>query len=95
MRNVRSKPYIGVANRELEDYANNRVPLPKKSLSSKDEDLLKKVSMIAAAVKVDEPPILAPDINELYLTEEVLRRELPTDKRILVDELYKILYFNN
>lgn len=86
---------MGVANRELEDYANKRIPLPKKSLSTKDEDLLKKVSMIASAVKVDEPPIVAPDINELYITEEVLRRELPSEKRILVDELYKILYFNN
>jgi len=51
--------------------------------------------MIASAVKVDEPPLVAPDMNELYVTEEILRRELPSEKRILVDELYKILYFNN
>jgi hypothetical protein len=79
--------------------------LPSKSLSFKDEDLLKKVSLIAQAVKVDEPPILARDViflllihfqvNEEWITEEYLRRDLPTEKRILVDELYKILYFNN
>jgi hypothetical protein len=69
--------------------------LPKRNLSLKDEDLLKKVTMIASAVKVDEPPLVAPDMNELYVTEEILRRELPSEKRILVDELYKILYFNN
>jgi hypothetical protein len=39
--------------------------LPGKSLSEKDEDLLKKVSLIATAVKVDGPPILAPDVRVL------------------------------
>lgn len=29
------------------------------------------------------------------MTEEIYRRELPSDKRILIDEIYKILYFNN
>ena len=29
------------------------------------------------------------------MIEDSLRKELPGDKRILVDELYKILYFNN
>lgn len=52
-----------IAQRELEDYANKRIPLPAKSLSEKDEDLLKKVSMLAAAVKVDEPPLIAPDVS--------------------------------
>jgi hypothetical protein len=27
--------------------------------------------------------------------EETLRRELPTEKRILIDEIYKMLLFNN
>ena len=86
---------IEESQRELEDYANKRIPFPAKKLSEKDEDLLKKVSLIAQAVKVDEPPIIAPDINELYITEEQIRRNLPSEKRILVDELYKILQFNN
>jgi hypothetical protein len=53
----------------LKDYANKRIPLPGKSLSEKDEDLLKKVSMIATAVKVEGPPILAPDVNVSLLTQ--------------------------
>ena len=54
---------IEESERELRDYANQRIPLPAKSLSDKDEDLLKKVSMIASAVKVEEPPLLAPDVS--------------------------------
>jgi len=37
--------------------------LPGKSLSEKDEDLLKKVSLIASAVKVEPPPIVAADVT--------------------------------
>jgi len=29
------------------------------------------------------------------LVEDVMRRELPSEKRILVDEIYRVLYFNN
>jgi hypothetical protein len=54
---------IEESNRELIDYANKRIPLPSKKLSDKDEDLLKKVSLLAAAVKVDEPPLIAPDVR--------------------------------
>lgn len=54
---------IEESERELRDYANQRIPLPAKNLSEKDEDLLKKVSMIASAVKVEEPPVLAPDVR--------------------------------
>ena len=39
-----------IANEELRDYANKRLPLPKKNLSEKDESLLKKVSFLANAV---------------------------------------------
>jgi len=34
-------------------------------------------------------------INSEYVIEDSLRASLPTEKRILVDEIYKILYFNN
>ena len=54
---------FNIANQELKDYANKRIPLPGKSLSEKDEDLLKKVSLIASAVKIDPPPIVAPDVS--------------------------------
>jgi len=35
------------------------------------------------------------DISAEYMMEDALRASLPTEKRILVDEIYKILYFNN
>ena len=83
------------SKQELKDYANQRIPLPKKDLDEKDTDLLSKVNLIAQAVKVDEVPIFAVDINAEYMVEDSLRANLPTEKRILVDEIYKILYFNN
>lgn len=43
---------ISETAQELKDYANKRIPLPKKDLSVKDNDLLKKVSLIAQAVEV-------------------------------------------
>ena len=75
--------------------ANNRIPLPTKELTDKDNDLISKMNLLAKAVEVDEPPIFGVDINEEYVIEESLRHNLPTEKRILVDEIYKILYFNN
>ena len=38
---------ISETAQELKEYANKRIPLPKKDLSVKDNDLLKKVSLIA------------------------------------------------
>ena len=53
------------------------------------------MNLLAKAVEVDEEPVFGVDINEEYIIEESLRHGLPTDKRILVDEIFKILYFNN
>ena len=53
------------------------------------------MNLLAKAVEVDEVPIFGVDINEEYITQEVLRADLPLEKRILVDEVFKILYFNN
>lgn len=86
---------IESSNQELKDYANQRLPLPKKDLDEKDTDLLSKVSMVAQAVKIEEAPKFAIDIDTEYVIEDTLRASLPTDKRILVDEIYKVLYFNN
>jgi len=69
--------------------------LPAKDLSKKDTDLLQKVSMLAQAVIAEPAPILGYDVNEEWILEETLRRELPTEKRILVDDIYKMLHFNN
>jgi len=83
------------SNQELYEYANKRIPLPAKDLSDKDGDLLKKVNLIAQAVEVEKTPYLGKDINEEWVVEASLRRELPSAHRMLVDEIYKVLYFNN
>jgi hypothetical protein len=80
---------------ELKDYANQRIPLPERDLSQKDNDLLKKMALLASVVEVDTPPVIGHDINEEWIIEDSLRRELPTEKRILIDEVYKMLLFNN
>ena len=53
-----------IANRELQEYANKRIPLPAKDLNEKDLDLLQKVNLMAKAVKVDEPPVIGVNIDE-------------------------------
>lgn len=83
------------SNQELYEYANKRIPLPPKDLSDKDGDLLKKVNLIAQAVEVEDKPYLGRDVNEEWVVEDSLRRELPSAHRMLVDEIYKVLYFNN
>jgi hypothetical protein len=82
-------------NQQLKEMANNRIPLPARDLTKKDDDLISKMNLLAKAVEVDEPPVFGIDINEEYMVEDILRSALPTEKRILVDEIYKILFFNN
>lgn len=53
------------------------------------------MNLLAKAIEVDEPPVFGVDLNEEYEVEETLRHNLPSEKRILVDEMYKILYMNN
>jgi hypothetical protein len=53
------------------------------------------MNLIAQAVKIDEPPVLGVNVHERWGLEEAMRKGLPTEKRILTDEVYKILYFNN
>ena len=86
---------VAKENEELKEFANKRIPLPSKKLSEKDGDLVSKMAMLAKAVEVDELPLFGTDINEEYAIDTTLRANLPTEKRILVDEIYKILMFNN
>lgn len=53
------------------------------------------MSLLASVVEVDKPPLIGHDINEEWVIEDTLRKELPTEKRILTDEVYKMLLFNN
>jgi len=76
--------------------ANQRIPIPHKNLSEKDTDLISKMATVAKAVHVDEPPMFGIDLNEEYdEIEDYMRRGDPVKKRILVDEVYKILFYNN
>lgn len=54
---------VAESNQELKDYANKRIPLPKKDLDEKDNDLLSKVHLMAQAVQVDEAPKYAVDVS--------------------------------
>ena len=53
------------------------------------------MNLVAQAVEVPEPPLIGVDINEQWTVEDTLRRELPSEKRLMVDDIYKVLYFNN
>jgi len=55
----------------LKDFANKRIPLPARNLSEKDQDLLKKVSLIAQAVEVPKPPLIGTDVSNIsYLLDQ-------------------------
>lgn len=79
----------------LKEQANARIPFKPKNLKEKDQQLLTKLNQLSQAIKVDEPPIFGLDINEEYIIDDSLRENLPTEKRILADEVYKVLCFNN
>jgi len=49
----------------LKDYANKRIPLPARDLSAKDNDLLKKMSLLATALEVDKPPLIGYDVSKI------------------------------
>lgn len=58
---------INESAQELKDYANKRIPLPKRDLSEKDNDLLSKMSILASAVKIDEPPLIGHDVRKMNI----------------------------
>lgn len=72
---------VDESNQELKDYANQRIPLPKRDLDEKDNDLLSKVSMIAQAVKVDELPIFGVDVSPLVFARPLA----PSDPLLLCE----------
>lgn len=86
---------IEADNAELKEIANKRLPLAARDLSKRDDDLISKMGQLARAIEVDEPPLFGVDMNEEYIIEEHFRADLPTEKRMLVNEIFKILYFNN
>jgi len=61
---------LNVARNELKELSNKRIPLERKNLSEKDQDLLKKVNILAGAVEVPKPPVIGVDVRE---TDELKR----------------------
>jgi hypothetical protein len=57
---------------ELKDYANKRIPLPPKDLSEKDNDLLKKMSLLAQAVEPEPAPVVGYDVSFLIYMNSFL-----------------------
>lgn len=54
------------------------------------------MNILAQAVKVDDPPLLPPDQEQLYgYLKQQENQQLEQDHRILIDEIYKVLYLNN
>jgi Mg2+ and Co2+ transporter CorA len=76
--------------------ANERKPSKKHDINEKDHSLIQKLNIVAQAVKVEDPPMLPHDQNELY--KQILENSnefKSQDHRILIDEIYKVLYLNN
>ena len=82
-------------NKMAKEMADKRIPFEPRRLEDKDKNLVDRMNMLAKAVKVDEIPMFGVDVNKEYIIEEELRKNLPSEQRILVDELFKILYMNN
>ena len=81
-------------NRMMREMANTVEAFETKDPDSKDTDLLAKVNLIAQAVQVDKPPISA-EGEEIYFKEPTARRSLPEFKRIMTDDIYRVLLLNN
>ena len=76
--------------------ANERKSYQDVSREEKDTSLLKKMNILAQAINVDAPflpPTDAEDLQNTIKQEE--NKELEQDHRILIDEIYKVLYLNN
>lgn len=86
---------IEADQRAVKEQANARIPFEPKNLMEKDQKMITKLNQLSAAIKVDEPPLFGLDVNEEYIIDEGLRDALPTEKRILSDEVFKVLHFNN
>lgn len=76
--------------------ANERTPSKERDINEKDNNLIQKLNIVAQAVKVEDPPMLPHDQDELYKNLLENSNEAKSqDHRILIDEIYKVLYLNN
>lgn len=83
-------------NQQFIKDANARKPITLKDINEKDESLIQRMNIVAQAVEVEDPPLSAPDQDQLYNTmREGIQGISSQDHRILIDEVYKVLYLNN
>lgn len=64
---------ISESAQELKEYANKRIPLPKRDLTEKDTDLLSKMSLLATAIQIDKPPMIGHDVSFPLIIDEIYR----------------------
>jgi hypothetical protein len=76
---------------------NSGLPIEKKDLNMKDEEIIRQIQIISQAIKV-EPFVKEQKLKyeiPLDYIEEGMLGQIPTDGRILIEEYYKVLYLNN
>ena len=76
--------------------ANERKPFHGVSREEKDTSLIKKMNILVQAIKIDGPVLPPPNTDDFYNSlRQQENKELEQDHRILIDEIYKVLYLNN
>jgi hypothetical protein len=88
--------FIETDRLEFKRLANERMPIEKKDINDKDDNLIKKMNIVAQAVVIEDPPLSVPDPDDiLEEMKEGMYGLLSQDHRILRDEIYKVLFLNN
>lgn len=88
--------FIETDRLEFKRLANERMPIEKKDINDKDDNLIRKMNIVAQAVVIEDPPLSVPDPDDiLEEMKEGMYGLLSQDHRILRDEIYKVLFLNN
>jgi len=81
---------------EFKKNANLRIASEGKDINDKDDDLIRRMNVVAQAVKVEGPPLIPSDTEEIHKRlSEGHYPDMPQDHRILVDDIYRVLHLNN
>lgn len=76
--------------------ADSRTPSPITDVNIKDDNLIKKLNILAQVIIVEKPPVIGTSEEELYTSlSEGMYGDISQDHRILRDEIYKVLVLNN
>lgn len=88
--------FIETERHEFKRLANERMPIEMKDINDKDDNLIRKMNIVAQAVVVEDPPLSVPDPDDiLEEMKEGMYGMLSQDHRVLRDEIYKVLFLNN